>query len=103
MNINVREKTVICFHDFGIFRSSALAIGLAMFLMFAGTTAAQALARYEWSKYILFANTDLSIYYNFSGPIRDEMTIWFSTGVIVVYMIVFIIAAWTVFTKRDVA
>lgn len=74
-----------------------------MFLMFAGTTAAQALARYEWSKFILFANTDLSVYYNFSGPIREEMTTGFSTGVIVVYMIVFIIAAWTVFTKRDVA
>ena|SRR5699024_5590686 len=86
-----------------IFRSSALAIGLAMFFMFAGMTAAQALAMYDWSKYILFDNTDLSIYFSFSGPIRDEMTTGFSTGVIVVYMIVFIMAAWTVFTKRDVA
>lgn len=86
-----------------IFRSSALAIGLAMFLMFAGTTAAQALAMYDWSKYILFANTDLSIYFSFSGPIRDEMTIGFSAAVIAVYMIIFVVASWTVFTKRDVS
>lgn len=43
------------------------------------------------------------MYYNFFGPIKEEMAIGFSTGVIVVYMIVFIMTAWTVFTKRDVA
>ena len=101
--LNIIILATFAFTISSIFRSSALAIGLAMFLMFAGTTAAQALAMYEWSKFILFANTDLSIYFNFSGPIRDEMTLGFSTGVIVVYMIVFIVAAWTVFTKSDVA
>lgn len=101
--LNIIVLATFGFMISSIFRSSALAIGLAMFLMFAGTTAAQALAMYEWSKYILFANTDLSIYYNFSGPIRDEMTMGFSIGVIVVYMILFAVAAWVVFTKRDVS
>lgn len=101
--LNIIILATFAFMISSIFRSSALAIGLAMFLMFAGSTAAQALARYEWSKFILFANTDLSVYFNVVGPIRDEMTIGFSTGVIIVYVIIFIIAAWMVFTKRDVA
>ena len=108
MQYGFKVLNIIVLATFGfmissIFRSSALAIGLSMFLMFVGTTAAQALAQYAWSKYILFANTDLSVYFTPYGPIREEMTVGFSVGVIAVYMLIFIIAAWAVFTKRDVA
>ncbi|WP_175287001.1 ABC transporter permease [Salinicoccus roseus] len=108
MQYGFKVLNIIILATFGfmissIFRSSSLAIALSMFLMFAGTTAAQALAQYTWSKYILFANTDLSVYFTPYGPIREEMTVGFSVGVIAVYMVIFIIAAWAVFTKRDVA
>ncbi|MCG1008955.1 ABC transporter permease [Salinicoccus sp. ID82-1] len=108
MQYGFRVLNIIVLATFGfmissIFRSSALAIGLSMFLMFIGTTVAQAMARYECSKYILFANTDLSVYFSSYGPIREEMTIGFSVAVIAVYMVVFIITAWTIFIKRDVA
>ncbi|GAB3071338.1 ABC transporter permease [Salinicoccus sesuvii] len=108
MQYGFRVLNIIVLATFGfmissIFRSSALAIGLSMFLMFIGTTVAQAMSQYEWSKYILFANTDLSVYFSPFGPIREEMTIGFSIAVIAVYMIVFIVAAWSIFTKRDVA
>lgn len=108
MQYGFRVLNIVVLATFGfmissIFRSSALAIGLSMFLMFIGTTVAQAMAQYEWSKYILFANTDLSVYFSSFGPIREEMTIGFSITVVAVYMVVFIIAAWSIFTKRDVA
>ncbi|TVT29409.1 ABC transporter permease [Salinicoccus cyprini] len=108
MQYGFRVLNIVVLATFGfmissIFRSSALAIGLSMFLMFIGTTVAQAMARYEWAKYILFANTDLSVYFSSYGPIREEMTIGFSVAVIAVYMVVFIITAWTIFIKRDVA
>lgn len=68
-----------------------------MFLaVFAGTTAAQALADCSGQKYLLFTNTDLSVYYDFIRPIREEMTVGFSAVVIAVYMVVFIIAAWAI-------
>ncbi|WP_342389300.1 ABC transporter permease [Salinicoccus bachuensis] len=108
MQYGFKVLNIIVLATFGfmissIFRSSALAIGLSMFLMFVGTTVAQAMAQYAWSKYILFANTDLSVYFTPYGPIREEMTVGFSVGVTAVYMVIFIIAAWAVFTKRDVA
>lgn len=101
--INIIILATFGFMLSSIFRSSALAIGLSMFMMFAGTTAAQALSQYAWAKYILFANTDLSVYFTSFGPIREEMTMGFSVVVIVVYMVIFIAATWLMFNKRDVA
>ncbi|MFB9860003.1 ABC transporter permease [Salinicoccus siamensis] len=100
--INIIVLATFAFMISSIFRSSALAIGVSMFLMFAGTTASVALSEYAWSKFVLFANTDLAVYFNSMGPIREEMTIGFSVAVIAVYMLIFIVAAWSVFTKRDV-
>ena len=86
-----------------IFRSSGMAIGLAIFLMMAGNTIVVFLSEYEWSKYILFANTNLNQYTNGMEPVIPGMTMSFSIIVLLVYFIIFIGAAWTAFTKRDVA
>ncbi|MCH1627673.1 ABC transporter permease [Ferdinandcohnia quinoae] len=86
-----------------VFRNSGLAIGLAIFLMFAGVNATVLLAmKFDWAKYILFANTDLSQY--LTGEILIEgMTMTFSIIVLVIYFVVFNALSWLVFTKRDVA
>lgn len=86
-----------------IFRSSGMAIGLAIFLMMAGNAIVAFLSQYEWSKYILFANTNLEQYTNGMEPMIPGMSMTFSIIVLLVYFIVFIAAAWTAFTKRDVA
>lgn len=86
-----------------IFRSSGMAIGLAIFLMMAGNAIVAFLAQYEWSKYILFANTNLKQYMDGGMPLNENMTLTFSVVVLVVYFIVFLGAAWTAFTKRDIA
>ncbi|MBP3963823.1 ABC transporter permease [Paenibacillus lignilyticus] len=84
------------------FRSSAMAIGFSLFAMFAGTIATEFLRSYAWSKYILFANMDLTAYLS-GSPYQEGMTLTFSVAVLSVYFIVFNLVAWLVFTKRDVA
>lgn len=86
-----------------IFRSSGMAIGLAIFLMMAGNAIVAFLSQYEWSKYILFANTNLNQYMNGMEPMIPGMSLTFSIVVLVVYFVIFIGAAWIAFTKRDVA
>ncbi|MGE6369352.1 ABC transporter permease [Planococcus kocurii] len=86
-----------------IFRSSSMAIGLAIFLMMAGNAIVAFLSQYGWSKYILFANTNLKQYMDGAEPLIEGMTLTFSIVVLLVYFAVFIGAAWTAFTKRDIA
>ncbi|TCP30581.1 ABC-2 type transport system permease protein [Scopulibacillus darangshiensis] len=85
-----------------IFRNGALSIGLTIFLMMAGSTITAFLAKYDWVKYVLFANMDLSQYLN-GTPLNDDMTLGFSVIVLVVYYVIFMIFGWLFFTKRDIA
>jgi ABC-2 type transport system permease protein len=84
------------------FRSSAMAIGISIFALFAGQILLEILQRYEWSKYLLFANIDLSQYLS-GAPYQEGMTMFFSITVLLVYFVIFNLIAWFVFTKRDVA
>lgn len=85
-----------------VFRSSAMAIGISLFSMFAGLGLTMLFQRYEWSKYLLFANIDLS--QHIAGvPFREEMTMGFSVAVLIGYFILFHLLSWIVFTRRDVA
>ncbi|OIJ18967.1 hypothetical protein BKP45_14670 [Anaerobacillus alkalidiazotrophicus] len=85
-----------------VFRSSSLAIGLALFLMFTGTQLVHVLSQYEWVKYILFANTYLAQYIE-GTPIVEGMTFQFSVMVLVFYFILFNTLSLLIFKKRDVA
>lgn len=84
------------------FRSSAMAIGTSIFALFAGQILLEILQRYEWSKYLLFANIDLSQYLS-GAPYQEGMTLAFSITVLVVYFVIFNLISWFVFTQRDVA
>ena len=58
--------------------------------------------KFDWAKYVLFANTDLMQY--FEGiPMVEGMTLTFSVIMIVIYFILFQSLAYVVFKKRDVA
>lgn len=85
-----------------VFRNSSLAIGIGIFLLFIGTLIAQLLARFTWSKYILFQNTDLSVYLKGNPPVKG-MTMTFSVIVLIVYFAIFMVTSFLVFDKRDVA
>lgn len=84
------------------FRSSAMAIGFSIGALFAGNIVMEALQRFDWSKYLLFANTDLTQHLT-GRPFQEGMTLSFSIGVLAVYFLVFNLISWLLFTRRDVA
>ncbi|MEG6589502.1 ABC transporter permease [Paenibacillus barengoltzii] len=87
-----------------VFRSSGIAIGLSIFILFAGNifTLLFHPSRYAWAKYLLFTNMDLGQYRGGQvGP--AGMTLGFSITVLAVYVLLFLAVSWLVFKKRDVA
>ncbi|XID96215.1 ABC transporter permease [Paenibacillaceae bacterium WGS1546] len=85
------------------FRSSSMAIAFSLLFMLVGNTVTAILSGYEWVKYLLFANIDLSQYLPGASPIHPEMTLGFSIAMLVAYYVVFQLVSWLLFTKRDVA
>jgi ABC-2 type transport system permease protein len=86
-----------------VFRSSSLAIGLAIFLMFMGAQVTFIIAqKFDWAKYILFANIDLTQYID-GVPMVKGMTMSFSIMMLVIYFVVFNALSWIIFRKRDIA
>ncbi|TWT02302.1 ABC transporter permease [Planomicrobium sp. CPCC 101079] len=84
-----------------VFRSSSLAIGLSIFLMFTGIQAVFLLSNYEIIKYYLFTHTDLTQFYSGFMPVPD-ITMTMSLIVLFVYFLLFLgISYWT-FSKRDI-
>jgi len=85
-----------------VFRSSSLAIGLSIFIMFAGQIITLLLMRYSWGKYFLFANTDLTPYLE-GQPLAEGMSLGFSITVLLFYFLLFNVLSWEIFRRRDVA
>ncbi|WHY84835.1 ABC transporter permease [Neobacillus novalis] len=86
-----------------VFRNSSLAIGLSLFLLFTGAQFTALLAmKFNWAKYLLFANTDLKQYFE-GTPMVEGMTLPFSITMLLIYFAIFQFLAFYVFKKRDVA
>lgn len=85
-----------------VFRSSSLAIACSIGIMFIGSIVAGFLTSFPWAKYVLFLNTDLTVYLDGTPPIPG-MTLVFSITVLAVYYSLFMASAWLVFNRRDVA
>ncbi|WP_412733843.1 ABC transporter permease subunit [Heyndrickxia acidicola] len=102
-SIDIVMLATMAFMISAVFRNSSLAIGISIFLLFMGTTVTVAIAqKYDWAKYILFANTDLTQYFD-GNPIISGMTMGFSIVMLIIYFVVFHLLAFGIFTKRDVA
>lgn len=89
-----------------LFRSSILAIVLSLLILFFGNTITGIfiLFEFEWAKYLLFTNLDLSIYAKDGvGPYFPGMSLGFSITVLFVYFVIFHVIAFWLFNKRDVA
>ncbi|QKE71393.1 ABC transporter permease [Arthrobacter citreus] len=85
-----------------VFRNNTIAIGISILLLTVGSTVTNILASFfDWTKFILFANTDLMQYIN-GTPLVKGMTMSFSLIMLVVYFVVFLGLALVVFSKRDV-
>ncbi|MDQ6599772.1 ABC transporter permease [Bacillus salipaludis] len=102
-SIGMIMLTTMAFMISSVFRNSSLAIGISIFLMFSGGNLTQLLAlKFDWAKYILFANTDLMQYFE-GSPMVEGMTLSFSIIMLIVYFVVFQFLAFFTFKKRDVA
>lgn len=95
---------LIAFMISTVFRSSSLAIGLSMLMLFTKDLFSLLFNpdKYEWAKYILFLHIDLSDYIH--SPIGPGgVGIGFSIAVLVGYCAIFGLIIWWAFSKRDVA
>lgn len=102
--IDLLVLTVFSFMISTVFRSGGIAIGLSMFILFAGNIFTMLFnpERYSWAKYMLFNNMNLSQYRGgHIGP--AGMTLGFSSIVLAGYVLLFLLIAWLVFKQRDVA
>ncbi|UQZ36507.1 hypothetical protein C2I18_25020 [Paenibacillus sp. PK3_47] len=78
--------------------STGVTIGITMFAVMLD----KVLIYREFYKYVLFPNLDLSVYDGGEGPLPG-MSMGFSIAMLAVYMLVFLLAGFTVFRRRDVA
>ena len=100
-SINLVMMVTLAFMISTIARNSGMAIGVGVFLLTAGNIITMLLSSYNWSKYILFANTDLNQYID-GKPIVEGMTMTFSIIVLIVYFVIFNVISYVGFTKRDI-
>ncbi|EPD51042.1 hypothetical protein HMPREF1210_02233 [Paenisporosarcina sp. HGH0030] len=99
--IGIMVFTTFAFMIGSVFRTSSLAIGLSIFLMFMGPNIVFFLSKYEITKYILFAHTDLTGY--ITGNMFISGITWpLSAAVLTVYVVLFLFISYWSFTKRDV-
>jgi ABC-2 type transport system permease protein len=101
-SIDLVMMVTLAFMISTVFRSSSLAIGISLFLMFTGPQLVQLLSQYDWAKYILFANTDLQ-QYTTGTPLVEGMTMTFSIVILLIYFGLFAFLSLFIFNKRDVA
>ncbi|MBH0164333.1 DUF2705 family protein [Fictibacillus sp. 7GRE50] len=85
-----------------LFMSNSVAIGVAMFTMFAGNIIVTLLATKDWVIYTLFANMDLSVLIDGQNQMVKDLTLPFSISVLAVYTVIMLAITFTVFQKRDV-
>lgn len=87
-----------------IFKTNALAIGLSIFLSFAGPLVVTLLTAVNENigKFLFFLNTNL--YQYVEGPsLLDDTTMGFSATILAIYFIIFLVISFLIFGKRDVA
>ncbi|PKC50100.1 hypothetical protein RhiirA1_487420 [Rhizophagus irregularis] len=84
-----------------LFSSSTLAVSLSLILLFMGTTITVFLAKYDFAKFIWFAN-DLTQFLPGTAPIIPDLSLNFAIVVNIVYAIIFLAVSFTYFTRRDV-
>ncbi|WP_335869251.1 ABC transporter permease [Bacillus sp. 2205SS5-2] len=101
-SIGVFLITTMAFMISTLFRNSSISIGISIFALLSGGVVTGILSFwFDWTKYIIFANTDLTMYAE-GTPLVEGMTLGFSLAVLAVYYVIFMLLAFIPFVKRDV-
>ncbi|MGG1573019.1 ABC transporter permease [Fictibacillus sp. NRS-1165] len=85
-----------------LFYSSSVAIGVSMFVTFAGNILTTIFSNKPWAKYTLFPNMELTQYLDEGMQLIKGMSLSFSLGILAIYTAVFLVITFAVFQKRDV-
>ncbi|MCL6588929.1 MAG: hypothetical protein K6U80_03150 [Firmicutes bacterium] len=84
-------------------KSNALTIGVSLLAMIFGPEFTNYLfSNNSWGKFIFFTHLDLAKYFGPNAGQFPGMSFQLSALVLFLYVMVFNIIAWLVFTKRDV-
>ncbi|MCM3718325.1 ABC transporter permease [Fictibacillus phosphorivorans] len=100
--IELTALVAMCFMISTLFMSNSVAIGVAMFTMFAGNTIVMLLASKDWIIYTLFANMDLSTLIDGQNKLIQDLTLPFSISMLAIYTAIMLAITFIVFQKRDV-
>ena len=92
---------ILTFALSAIFRSRALATGLSIFLMLAGSFTIFLAMNFSWGKYILFCDTNFSSFVTSGAPFYG-ITLSFALIISAIYSVVFLAVAYFIFAKRDI-
>ncbi|MBQ0139807.1 MAG: ABC transporter permease [Kurthia sp.] len=84
-----------------LFNSSALAIGLTLFISFFAQTITMLLAKYTFIKFFWFSVSDLSGIAN-DYTIIEDLTMGFAITILLIYAVIFITISFIRFNKRDI-
>lgn len=85
-----------------VFRTSGMAISIAIVLQFFGSSIVVFLQKYEWINYYLFTHVNL-MQYLIGQPIIEGTTLSFALTVLAVYFVLINALTWFIFNRRDVA
>ncbi len=98
--------TTISFMLSTLFKSQAVAVGIGIFVLFVSNTLGGLIImlaeEYTWAKFLIFPHLDLTVF-AFQDKILQNITLAGSLLILTVYYIVFMIATFVYFQKRDVS
>lgn len=102
----VLENIVIMTLSFmisSLLRSSSVAIGVSLGVLFLGNTVTVLLAAFgqDWGRFLIFANTNLSTIIQ-KQSMFPHHSLGFAIAVIAAHMIIFLLSAYDGFTRREV-
>jgi len=103
-SINMIVMATLAFTISSLMRSSAVAIGVSIFAMMGGSIIDSILSqvlKVDWGRYLIFSNIDL-VNIAQGNSIYEGQTLGFAIAVLAVHMVVFLLAAWDGFVRREV-
>ena len=102
-SVDMVVSGTLAFAMSSLFRSSALAISISVVCSLMGTTVTGILSllKYNWGKYIIFANTNFNMVMDGQTGFKDH-TLTIAISVVVIHLAIFLFAAFKSFTKRQV-
>lgn len=102
-SVEMVVMSTLAFAISSLVRSTALAIGVSVFLMGVGSTVTVLLNQLgqDWARFLVFANTDLAAMAQGESMFAQH-SLTFAVCVLAAHMAVFLLTAWDGFTKRSV-